>query len=190
VRELSRAEFLALFEARFPYVEILRQRTLSGSALLSDSGSAVPPLVFDRRGDTHFEACVGLPRAPYLVAVASDVPLPPLPASLYVDRSDLDTDGLALVQRGHALAQVEAALAKACHTRGAAESRAGELHAALTESNAALATATASAQASEVARVKAVASADVTAHELETLRGSARTFLRGYLPRLRRHLLG
>ena len=50
--------------------------------------------MFDRRGDTHFEACIGLPRAPYLIGVASDREPPPLPPSLYIDRSDLDTETL------------------------------------------------------------------------------------------------
>jgi SAM-dependent methyltransferase len=190
VKELSRQEFRDLFDAQFARVVILRQRALSGSALLSDVGSAVAPLVFDRRGDTHFEACIGLPRAPYLVAVASDQTLPPLPASLYIERSDLDTDGFALAQRAHALAHVEAELAAARQTQAAAGSLVAELSVALAEAQTALAAANATLQGSEAARAAAEASADATARELDTLRGSARIFLRGYLPRLRRHVLG
>ena len=66
VRELSRSEFTSLLHGTFRHVQLMQQRALIGSALLADTGSPAPPLVFDRRGDTHFEACIGLPRAPYL----------------------------------------------------------------------------------------------------------------------------
>ena len=99
VRELTAPEFVTLLAGRFASVALLRQRPLIGSALLADNVAGGPPLVFERRGDAAFEACEGLPRAPYLVVVASDAPLPPLPASLYVARSDLDTDGRQLARR-------------------------------------------------------------------------------------------
>jgi len=60
VQELTQPEFTALLRGSFRHVAVVRQRPISGSALLADSGSAVPPLVFDRRGATHFEACDGL----------------------------------------------------------------------------------------------------------------------------------
>jgi SAM-dependent methyltransferase len=94
LREMSRAEFTALLHDMFRHVQIMQQRALVGSALLAEAISAAPPLVFDRRGDTHFEACIGLPRAPYLIGVASDREPPPLPPSLYIDRSDVDTETL------------------------------------------------------------------------------------------------
>ena len=86
VHELSRAEFAGLLRDTSAHVPLLQQRAMIGSALLPDeAGSPAPPLVFDRRGDTHFEACIGLPRAPYLVAVASNREPPPLPPSLYIN---------------------------------------------------------------------------------------------------------
>ena len=63
VRELTGEEFRALLADAFPHLAMLRQRPLIGSALLADAGSDAPPVVFDRRGATHFEACQGLPRA-------------------------------------------------------------------------------------------------------------------------------
>jgi SAM-dependent methyltransferase len=92
VHELSRLEFASLLHGAFRHVLLTQQRALIGSALLGEAGSTAPPLVFDRRGETHFESCVGLPRAPYVIAVASDREPPPLPPSLYIDRGDLGTE--------------------------------------------------------------------------------------------------
>jgi SAM-dependent methyltransferase len=94
IYELSQDQFVALLHASFGHVALLRQRPLLGSALLAETASTLPPLVFERRSETHFEANTGLARAPYIVAVASDAELPPLPPSVYVDRSDIDTDRL------------------------------------------------------------------------------------------------
>ena len=92
VHELSRLEFAALLGGTFRHVLMMQQRALIGSALLGETGSSAPPLVFDRRGETHFEACIGLPRAPYVIAVASDREPPVLPPSLYIDRGDVGSD--------------------------------------------------------------------------------------------------
>lgn len=169
VHELTGAEFAALLHDSFAHVAILRQRPLIGSALLPDAGSPAPPLVFDRRGDTHFEACTGLPRAPYLLGVACDREPHELPPSLYIDRSDLDTEPqhrMALTRR---LRDTEAELAQA---RQRAEQ------------------AMAQAEAAERARSECEQHSEAVQRQYYELAGSARTFLRGYLPRLRRHLLG
>lgn len=162
VRELSRNEFSALLHRYFGHVEMLLQRPLIGSALMPETASAVEPLVIDRRGNTHFEACAVLPRAPYVVAVAANRPIPPLPTSLFIERSDLDTDRIAAAERSIELEALrklfDDATTQLTHT-----------HAVLTETYDAATQATA---------------------ELERTRGSLRTFLRHYLPRLRRHLLG
>jgi SAM-dependent methyltransferase len=217
VKELSRPEFLALFQACFPLVSILRQRPVLGSAMLADGESSPPPLVYDRCGDNCFEAGDRLPRAPYLIAVASDRPLPALPASLYIDRSDLDTAAIALEGRTRALSECQAALkaaeasqadlqaglvkaqaetASLLQALSAAQQREAALDTALRETSAALTvaqaaveTSTNAASVTERARAEAAASAEALARELEMVRGSARTFLRGYLPRLRRHVL-
>lgn len=89
VRELSRPEFVALLGARFAHVALARQRAVATSAILPET-EAAPRQVFERDGDHHFCLDAQLPRAPYLIACASDVPLPPLPASLLILHGDLD----------------------------------------------------------------------------------------------------
>jgi SAM-dependent methyltransferase len=177
VHELSGVEFVALLHGRFRHVSILRQRAMIGSALLSDSLPAAPPLVFDRRGETHFEACTGLPRAPYLIALASDDEPPPLPPSVYISRSDVDTDLLSAM-----------ALAKQVHETKAkvdeAQARLAETQARLAETQAKLRDVT---QRAEHERVEAEHQAE---QRFASLQGSLRTFLRGYLPLLRAHLFG
>lgn len=120
---------------------MLQQRAMIGSAVLNETGALAPPLVFDRRGDTHFEACDGLPRAPYLVAVASDREPPPLPHSLYIDRNDLDTEHRRLIELGgdlrHAqelLTRTETELASAMAAATAATQRALQMAQANAES--------------------------------------------------------
>jgi SAM-dependent methyltransferase len=184
VRELSRVEFLALLRRHFGQVELLLQRSAIGSALMPETVAPVEPLVFERRGATHFEACGILPRAPYIVAVAANRPVRPLPVSLFIERSDLDTDRLALTQR---VAELDAlrilfddATAQLTH-----------MHALLTETYGTATQATEHARAVAASELEALRSK--SAHRLEELertRGSLRTFLRHYLPRLRRHLLG
>lgn len=174
VRELTQAEFIALLQAQFRHVQIVRQRPLIGSALLADTVSAAAPLVFDRRGDTHFEACMGLPRAPYLIAVASDQEQPALPPSVYVDRSDLDTCEQARRSLDEHLRQHQAKLAES-------QLRVAQLAQALAASEQALAE-------SERAFAASRQQSEALQQRHDVLRGSLRTFLRGYLPLLRRNL--
>lgn len=110
VRELSRIEFVALLRRHFSHVELLLQRPMVGSALMPEAATAADPLVFDRRGSTHFEACNVMPRAPYIVAVAANRPIPPLPVSLFIERGDLDTDRIALAERTAELTDMRARL--------------------------------------------------------------------------------
>ncbi|HEY8288481.1 MAG TPA: class I SAM-dependent methyltransferase [Acetobacteraceae bacterium] len=183
VRELSRSEFVALLRQFFPEVEVVLQRPLIGSALLGETGSLTPPQVFDRRGDTHFEACTGLPRAPYIIAVASHRKRPPLPVSLFVERSDLDTDTQAVKALSAELAARSAEL----------EVRNGQLAAHATELDVRrkdLAEARAIIEAAEQTCAEAIARSATLSREISLLSGSLRTFLRGYLPQLRRRLFG
>jgi SAM-dependent methyltransferase len=224
VKELTAQEFVTLLQARFRNVALLRQRPVIGSTLLADAGPKGAPLIFDRRGESQFEVCDGLPRAPYLVAVASDGLLPSLPVSLYIERSDLDTTSHALQEQSRALASSEQALARIqavltdasgtiehLQLREAAlqtalqESRAAlqqahavlietrtELeaaHAALREAEGRAASVRERAAAAEEACALSALETEAVRHELDMLRGSARTFLRSYLPRLRRHVL-
>ncbi|MBB2167644.1 glycosyltransferase [Gluconacetobacter aggeris] len=90
VAELSTVEFRQILAGYFPNMALLAQKPVIGSAILSQESGV--PLVFERQGKTHFAATDHLPAAPYLIAFASAGPLPDLPNSLYIDRSDLDTD--------------------------------------------------------------------------------------------------
>lgn len=225
VHELSRNEFVALLHTHFRHVLVAQQRPVSGSALLADTASPAPALVFDRRGDSHFEACIGLPRAPYVIAVASDREPLPLPPSIYIDRSDLDTEPqqrMALLQQ---LRQTQSELDQARHhaeqaaqRADAAEQSAAQATQRAVQSEQHAEAATQQVEAATHHAQQEVQRADQATHragqaeshlaalrgeyealqsehgrllnEHAVLQGSARTFLRGYLPRLRRHLLG
>ena len=126
VMRVTRLEFLTLLQSRFRHVPIMQQRAIIGSALLPETGRWRAPLVFDRRGDTHFEACAGLPRAPYLVAVASDDEPAPFSVSLYVHRSDLDTDPARILTLKDQVSRVLAALSEAAARTAEATARTAE----------------------------------------------------------------
>lgn len=113
VRELSRIEFVTLLHKCFSHIEVLLQRPMIGSAIVPESSTPAVPLVFDRRGTTHFEACAGMPRAPYMVAVAANRPIQWLPSSLFIERGDLDTDRLAWAACTSELDRVRTSLAAA-----------------------------------------------------------------------------
>ena len=91
VHELTMSEFTCALRRRFAQVALATQRPMIGSVILGEVLHPIPR-VFERRGAQHIEANAGMPRAPYLLALASDSALPPLPCSLYLERSDLDTD--------------------------------------------------------------------------------------------------
>lgn len=103
VQELTEAEFEALLRSRFAEVAILSQRPVFGSVLLP-AGAGAAPLCFERRGSGHFEGSAGLPRPQYLVAFASDGPVPALPPSVYID-----TGRLGMVNPPEAEARLQAA---------------------------------------------------------------------------------
>ncbi|GAC1342401.1 MAG: hypothetical protein NVSMB18_16340 [Acetobacteraceae bacterium] len=89
VRELTRSAFEMLLGQNFRHVQLLSQRPVLGSALVADRGVAGARLTFERRGSNHFEVSDGLPRAVYLLAVATDAELEALPDSLYVDTDEV-----------------------------------------------------------------------------------------------------
>ncbi len=215
VQELSRQEFVALLRDHFRYVQVVQQRALIGSAALGDAGCSEPPLVFDRRGETHFEACMGLPRAPYLIAVASNSEPQPLPPSLYIDRSDLDTETLQRMALAAQLQQARAELTQAIQSAEqsnlAAEQACRQAEQATRRADRAVQEAEQTKQRAEQATLQATLEGELAnqrAHEAtqradlaeariailqrqhDVLRGSLRTFLRGYLPLLRRYLFG
>jgi GT2 family glycosyltransferase/SAM-dependent methyltransferase/glycosyltransferase involved in cell wall biosynthesis len=91
VRELTRTEFEKLLRSVFPHAVFATQRALIGSVIIGP-GNTVPARSYERRGQSHIEGSEHLSRAPYLVGLASDAELPPLPNSVYIHRSDIDTD--------------------------------------------------------------------------------------------------
>jgi 2-polyprenyl-3-methyl-5-hydroxy-6-metoxy-1,4-benzoquinol methylase len=97
LHELTQAEFTALLGAHFAHVTLARQRAIAASAILpegtdthADAAAAVPSLVFEANGASHYEVASHLLHAPFLLACASDAALPPLPASLLILHGDLD----------------------------------------------------------------------------------------------------
>ncbi len=100
--ELSRRELEQLLRPAFRNVEIVLQRPMIGSALFVDSDDDPrSTITFERRGDTHYEASRGLPRSPYLIAIASDEPLGAVPHSVFIETSEV----------GRTLGQAAAAVA-------------------------------------------------------------------------------
>jgi SAM-dependent methyltransferase len=84
VRERTRAEFELLLRSHFAGVSVLLQRSIFGSVLFPDGGGKAA-LCFERRGDGHFEGSLNLPHPQYVIAFASDVPVPLPPPSVYID---------------------------------------------------------------------------------------------------------
>jgi SAM-dependent methyltransferase len=225
VHELSRLEFASLLHGAFRHVLLTQQRALIGSALLGETGSTTPPLVFDRRGETHFESCVGLPRAPYVIAVASDREPPPLPPSLYIDRGDLGTEQTRLMELASRLGETQAELSRAQTELSQARrdlsqtqtdlsqtqtdlsqtqtelsqvrNERSRVQSEFAEATARLRAATQRTDFAELARRESEdrneairRDRDLVQRQLGLVQGSLRTFMRGYLPRLRRHLRG
>ena len=89
--ELNAAEFEALLKRHFSHAAFASQRALIGSVIFGNSHD-LPLRFYERRSDTMIEGSGRLARAPYLIALASDEALPSLPNSVYLYRSDLDTD--------------------------------------------------------------------------------------------------
>ena len=89
VRELTRAEFTTLLARHFQYVQIQGQRPLVGTALIAEGSPAPLQITFERRG-SRFETSIGLSRAVYLVALASDTESQVLPDSLFIETSAVE----------------------------------------------------------------------------------------------------
>jgi SAM-dependent methyltransferase len=90
--ELTRAEFESALLQHFTFVSLASQRAIIGSVIISAARDA-PVRAYEKRSDTLIEGDDNLMRAPYLIALASNAELPSLPHTIYVYRSDLDTDG-------------------------------------------------------------------------------------------------
>ena len=84
VKELRRAEFLALMRENFPHVVLLEQRAIHGSVILraGETGTDAPLEGFDTPDGTLFERSAGVPAAPYLIAVCALGEAPVVPGSV------------------------------------------------------------------------------------------------------------
>ena len=123
VLELTRVEFEALLARHFANSAFVTQRALIGSVILR-TGPDVPVRFYERRDDTLIESSEHFSRAPYVVAFASDIALPPLPNSVYVYRHDLDTDMRVRLEAEAGQRAAEQAASEAVARATAAESRA------------------------------------------------------------------
>lgn len=100
VRELNRTEFVSLLKTRFEHVALWGQSAVGGSLMvrLPPSEDAPSRVLGVRRSGEAWSASDSF-RLPYLVAVASRAPLPPLPGTSTL----IDTDGLLLRNAAAAL---------------------------------------------------------------------------------------
>lgn len=115
VRELSRAEFQGGLQAEFKTVSLFAQRALSGSAIVAECLACVAnsePIVYEQRDPDTFETHHHLPRAPYLIAFASDGPLPTIPLSVYAQEGVPGAIPADLQQELQRLQAVEAAVSQ------------------------------------------------------------------------------
>jgi hypothetical protein len=91
VRELTRDEFMQLMRGIFQNVLLLKQRPLLGSAIVPDGSEDGTELTFERRDEAHVESSQGLPRATYLIAIASDNAIDNnIRGSIYIQTSAID----------------------------------------------------------------------------------------------------
>lgn len=183
VRELSQREFDALLVRHFAHIHSLYQRPLIGSALIAETPAPAVPLVFERRGKDRFEACIGVPRPLYIVAVASNTPITVPPNSLYIERSDLDTDALTAATRAR---ELEHSREETRVVRGSLDARMAEFTAMEDLAARREVALRHELEAKEQERARAEARAEAS----ERVAGSFRLFLRSYLPRLWRHFVG
>lgn len=136
VHEMTRAEFQRLLDRHFGHVELLLQRVMLGSVLVQEEGEGSGPgeaLTIERRGNDLFEVSRGMPRAPYILAVASTEALPDLGPSFYIINGFAELDDVRLTELEHKLA---AAATKQVTTEGAlaaAAARIDEISDALAE---------------------------------------------------------
>ena len=116
VHELSEQEFFHALRKQFSHIIMYRQRSLSGSVLTRDNGEMAPVdtaiVTYEKRDEGHLERCQGMPRAKYILAIASDGALSdPLNAvSLYIETSQLDRRSAELTTARAELGVAQAAL--------------------------------------------------------------------------------
>ncbi len=186
VAEFDRAEFLDLLHRHFRYVSLIRQRPMVASGLIPEEAASISPLIFERMEDGTFTSDTALPKAPYLIAIASELAPRLAPFSLLLERSDVDNAASEELQAE--LVRLRAAEADAREAARVAEADAREAARAAVE--AAQATAErfeADARAAAVTLTHTRAALVQANNELDRVSGSLRHFVRQYVPRLLRH---
>ena len=155
VRELTADEFKAALRTVFPHTQFFAQRALIGSAMTIDAPSH-GFITFERRSENYVDAARGLPRAPYIVAVASAENLDEPYQTLYLD---LTRTAYLLTSRFGAMAGPEQEAA---------------LRAALAEREATLAVANARAETSEAEAARSTRQATELAEAIAAAEREAR----------------
>ena len=85
LRELDRREFKALLQKSFAHVVVFEQEAIMGSVIGPEGGETASWSTFSTRDGGVYDATDGAPRAHYLLALASDGPLPSGKLSLLQD---------------------------------------------------------------------------------------------------------
>jgi O-antigen biosynthesis protein len=186
VREFDRTEFLDLLHQHFRYVSLIRQRPVLASGLIPEEPAAISPLIFERAGEQMFSSETTLLKAPYLIAIASELTPRIAPFSLLIERSDIDN--VRLVDQEAELHRLRASESAA---REAAETEREVARVAVEEARVAIEAARSNAeQAESDARAATVTLTHTRAAlgqantDLDRVSSSARQFLRQYVPRL------
>jgi SAM-dependent methyltransferase len=186
VHEFDRAEFLDLLHRYFRYVSLIRQRPLLASALIPEEPASVAPLIFERVEDAAFASDTSLPRAPYLIAIASEVVPKLAPFSLLIERSEADNVRPADQEAELARLRISEAKARddAEAERQAAEAERETARAAVETARKSVDQAEADAKAATVTLTHTRAALVEANSELERLSHSLGYFLRQYLVRI------
>ncbi|MBI4921070.1 MAG: class I SAM-dependent methyltransferase [Devosia nanyangense] len=89
VNELTAEDFRTLLAANFAEVQLVGQLAMIGSAIVADDATqGGSNWTFERRGADAFEASRGLPKATYIIALASDRLNDRVAGSIYVERNE------------------------------------------------------------------------------------------------------
>jgi hypothetical protein len=183
VREFDRTEFLDLLHRQFRFVSLIRQRPMLVSGLFPEEPAAIAPLIFERVEEKAFASDTALPKAPYLIAIASEMAPRLAPVSLLVERSDLDN-----VRFSDQEAELDRLRASEAAARQAEENEREAARAAVAAARMSAEQAEADARAATVTLTHTRAALVQANTDLDRVSGSVRHFLRHYVPRLWRHL--
>ncbi len=191
MHEFDRAEFLDLLHRYFRYVSLIRQRPMLASALIPEEPASIAPLIFERAEDHAFASDSALPKAPYLIAIASEMVPRLAPFSLFIERSESDDVRSADQEAELVRLRIseENAREKAEAEREAAEAERETARAAVEAARKSLEQAEADAKAATVTLTHTRAALVEANTELERLSHSLLLFLWQYLARIWRRVV-